>query len=239
MMNKNIIAACALLAFAFPASPLFGEKIVVKQDKDGRIIVSNMYTDNRFELKESKRVQFKSKPGKTSNANSIPSSYLDKIRQLSLKYDIKESLILAVAKAESAFNPFALSPKGAMGIMQLMPCTARQYGVSNAYNVDQNLEAGAKHLKYLYNKYAGALHLTLAAYNAGEEAIEKYDGVPPYPETRTYIKRVMSYMGLKYSGITQKNSSQPKIYKIVTDEGRIIITDTKPYNIRGQISVIN
>ncbi|HLP57936.1 MAG TPA: lytic transglycosylase domain-containing protein [Candidatus Deferrimicrobium sp.] len=237
-MKKNIFAASVILiAIALPASNLFGEKILVKQDKDGRIIVSNIYTDNRFVLKDSQRIQFKSSV-KTSRSTKIPSLYLDKIKQLSRKYDITESLILAVAKAESSFNPFALSPKGAMGIMQLMPGTARQYGVSNAYNVDQNLEAGARHLKYLYNKYDGALHLTLAAYNAGEEAIAKYDGVPPYEETRTYVKRVMKYMGLTYSGLT-KNNSHPKIYKIVTAEGRIIITDTKPFNVRGQVSVIN
>jgi len=234
MIRKKLFAACVfLLAITLPALPTFAEKILVKQDKDGKIIVSNIYTDNRFTLKESKRVQFKS-----SGSTEVPSHYLDKIKKLARKYDIKETLILAVAKAESSFNPFAVSHKGAVGIMQLMPGTARQYGVFNRYNVDQNLEAGARHLKYLYNKYDGALHLTLAAYNAGEEAVEKYGGVPPYEETRTYIKRVMGYMGLKYNGDT-KYVSHPKIYKIVTNDGRIIITDSKPYDISGQVSVIN
>ncbi len=234
MIRKKIIAVCGfLLALTLPALPTSAEKILVKQDKNGKIIVSNIYTDNRFTLKESKRVQYKS-----SGTTEVPSNYLDKIKKLARKYDLKETLILAVAKAESSFNPFAVSHKGAVGIMQLMPITARQYGVFNRYNVDQNLEAGAQHLKYLFNKYDGALHLTLAAYNAGEEAVEKYGGVPPYEETRTYIKRVMNFMGLTYNGDT-RYISHPKIYKIITNDGRIIITDSKPYDVSGQVSVIN
>lgn len=234
MIRKKLIAVSVfLLVITLPALPTSAEKILVKQDKDGKIVVSNIVTDNRFVLKESKRVQFKS-----SGTTEVPSHYLDKIKRLARKYDIKETLILAVAKAESSFNPFAVSHKGAVGLMQLMPDTARQYGVFNRYNADQNLDAGARHLKYLYNKYDGALHLTLAAYNAGEEAVEKYGGVPPYEETRTYIKRVMKFMGLTYNGDT-KYVSHPKIYKIVTNDGRIIITDSKPYDVSGQVSVIN
>lgn len=234
MIRKKTIAACIfLLALTLPAIPSSSEKILVKQDKDGRIVVSNIAADNRFVLKESKRVEFKS-----SGSTEVPSGYLAKIKKLARKYDIKETLILAVAKAESSFNPFAVSHKGAVGIMQLMPDTAKQYGVFNRYNADQNLDAGARHLKYLYEKYDGALHLTLAAYNAGEEAVAKYGGVPPYEETRTYIKRVMKFMGLTYNGDT-KYVSHPKIYKIITNDGRIIITDSKPYDVTGQISVIN
>lgn len=242
MKRKIVVVGAFWSALALTIIPLFSEKILVKQDKNGKIVVSNISTDNRFTLKDSKRIKFKSFKSSgdfsTHGSVTVPSLYLDKIKKLARKYDLNESLILAVAKAESSFNPFAISPKGAMGIMQLMPGTAQQYGVFNAYNVDQNLEAGAKHLKYLYNKYDGVLHLTLAAYNAGEEAVSKYGGVPPYEETRTYIKRVMGYMGLKYSGATQF-TFHPKIYKIVTNDGRIIITDSKPLNINGQVSVIN
>lgn len=239
-MKRKVVAISAFwTALALTVIPLSAEKILVKQNKDGKIIVSNTNSDNRFTLKDSKRVKVKSSSvSGTYHSATVPSLYLDKIKKLARKYDIKESLILAVAKAESSFNPFAISPKGAMGIMQLMPDTAQQYGVLNAYNVDQNLEAGARHLKYLYNKYDGVIHLTLAAYNAGEEAVAKYGGVPPYKETRMYINRVMTYMGLKYSS-TSQYTLHPKIYKIVTNDGRIIITDSKPFNVNGQISVIN
>ena len=104
-----------------------------------------------------------------------------------------------MAKAESSFNPFAVSPKGAVGIMQLMKDTARQYGVINRYNAQENIEAGVRHLKYLYEKFQGNIPLTLAAYNAGEEAVSKYNGVPPYRETKKYIRRVMSLMGMSYT----------------------------------------
>lgn len=213
--------------------PALAEEIVVRQDKSGKIVVSNSYTNHNFYIKKSKRVRFTN----FSGSSSVPQHYLYKIRKLAKKHGLKESLILAVARAESSFNPYAVSRKGAVGIMQLMPETAQKYGVYNRYNVDLNLEAGIKHLKYLYQKYNKNLPLTLAAYNAGEEAVKKYKGIPPYKETRTYIKRVMKYMGLRYTSLFKPKGRQI-IYRIITDDGRIIITDSKPTNIKGQISII-
>ena len=122
--------------------------------------------------------------------------------------------------------------------MQLMNDTAKQYGVSNRYNIDQNLEAGVKHLKYLYNKYNRRLPLTLAAYNAGEEAVKKYRGIPPFKETRTYIRRVMRYMGLGYSSFFSPRS-RSKIYKYKTKEGKIVISDSIPVKTQGKIEIID
>jgi soluble lytic murein transglycosylase-like protein len=221
------------IAIALTALPAPAEEIVVRQDKDGKIVVSNSYTNHNFYVKKSKRVRFKNSFG----YSSVPQHFLYKIRKLAKKYGLKESLILAVARAESSFNPLAVSRKGAVGIMQLMPETAKKYGVYNRYNVDLNLEAGVRHLKYLYQKYKKSLPLTLAAYNAGEEAVKKYKGVPPYKETRTYIKRVMKYMGLRYTTLFKPKTRQT-IYRIVTSDGRVIITDSKPTNIKGQISII-
>jgi len=227
MRKKVLLTALVFLIFiAVPA------EIVVKQDKDGRILVSNMYT-GRNVVAKSEGVSFEKSPG----TNTIPRHFKIKIKKLSKKYGLKESLIVAVARAESSFNPFAVSRKGAIGIMQLMPDTARQYGVFNRYNVDQNLEAGVKHLKYLHKKYKKNLPLTLAAYNAGEEAVKKFKGIPPYKETRTYIKRVMKYMGLGYTSFFRPKVRQ-KIYKIVTGDGRIIITDQLPSNVKGQVTLI-
>ncbi len=227
-MRKKILLTglVFLIAIAVPA------EIVVKQEKDGRIIISNMHTAHNFAAKF-KGVSIAKSPG----ATTVPRHYLVRIQKLAKKYGVKESLIVAVARAESSFNPFAVSRKGAIGIMQLMPDTARQYGVYNRYNVDQNLEAGVKHLKYLYQKYKKNLPLTLAAYNAGEEAVKKYKGIPPYKETRTYIKRVMKYMGLGYSSFFRPKVRQ-KIYKIVTGDGRIIITDQLPSKVEGQVTLL-
>ena len=208
-------------------------EIVVKQDKDGKIVVSNNLTaHNPYSKTDPVRFEKSAK-----RSSTIPPHYLSKIKKLAQKHEVKEALIVAVARAESSFNPFAVSPKGAVGIMQLMPDTAKKYGVYNRYNAEQNLEGGVKHLKYLSDKYK-SLTLTLAAYNAGEDAVKKYGGVPPYKETRNYIKRVMKFMGLSYNQYFQPQSRQI-IYKIITNDGRIIITDSKPSQVDGKITVIN
>jgi hypothetical protein len=231
-MKKRL--AITALVICSAAAVSLSAQITVKQDKHGRIIVSNMDTASHYKyVDKSRKVRFVKTPG-TIN---VPPYYLTKIRKLAKRYKIKETLILAVAKAESSFNPFAVSHKGAVGIMQLMPDTARRYGVINRYNVDQNLEGGIRHLKYLYDRYKKDLPLTLAAYNAGEEAVKKYKGVPPYKETRNYIKRVMKYMGLSYNN-KFTNKTRQKIYKIVTDDGRVIITDRLPSKINGRVSII-
>lgn len=222
-----------LVLLVLSPRPVLEAEIVVKQDKDGKIIVSNNLTAHN-PYSKTDPVRFE-KPKTLSS--TVPAHYLIKIKKLAQKYEVKEALIVAVARAESSFNPFAVSPKGAVGIMQLMPDTAKKYGVYNRYNADQNLEAGVRHLKYLYNKYKN-ITLTLAAYNAGEDAVKKYSGVPPYKETRDYIKRVMNFMGLSYNQYFKPQSRQI-IYKITTSDGRIIITDSMPSKVDGQITVIN
>ena len=111
----------------------------------------------------------------------------------SKKYDIDESLVKAVIYTESYFNPNATSHKGASGLMQLMPATAEKYGVDDLYNPRQNIVAGIKHLKYLLTLYPKNLKHALAAYNAGEHAVDKYNGIPPYRETQGYVKKVMKH----------------------------------------------
>jgi soluble lytic murein transglycosylase len=98
-----------------------------------------------------------------------------------------------VIKAESDFKVSARSNKGAMGLMQLMPDTARLHNVSDAYNPGENVEGGARHLRMLLDRYQGDLELSLAAYNAGSAAVEKHRGIPPFPETREYVRRVLRF----------------------------------------------
>lgn len=112
----------------------------------------------------------------------------------SKKYDIDESLVKAVIYTESYFNPNATSHKGASGLMQLMPATAEKYGVSDLYNPRQNIIAGIKHLRYLMTLFPGNLKHVIAAYNAGENAVNKYNGIPPYRETQGYVKKVMKHL---------------------------------------------
>lgn len=127
-------------------------------------------------------------------ANIIPSKaqILNVISNISKKHGVDEKLVQALIRQESGFNPNAKSKAGAMGLMQLMPFTARSLGVNDPYNMVQNIEGGVKYLKSMLNKYNGNVILALAAYNAGPGAVDKYDGVPPYPETQNYVKSILA-----------------------------------------------
>jgi len=109
------------------------------------------------------------------------------------KYGVDENLIKAIIRAESGYDPDALSKAGAAGLMQLMPGTARSLGVSDSYNIYQNVDGGTKFIKDMLDKFSGDESLALAAYNAGPGSVAKYGGVPPYEETQNYIPKVLSY----------------------------------------------
>jgi soluble lytic murein transglycosylase-like protein len=120
--------------------------------------------------------------------------YSDLVLSLSKKHDVDWKLVAAVMKAESNFNPRAVSPKGAQGLMQLMPATARLYRVTDPYDPIQNIDAGVRHLKMLMNRFPGKLDLVLAAYNSGERTVNHFKGIPPFDETRSYVKKVLHWM---------------------------------------------
>lgn len=115
------------------------------------------------------------------------------IEEVAIRHHMDPALVKAVVHTESYFNPNATSKTGASGLMQLMPKTARKYGVYDLYSPRQNLEAGVKHLHYLLRRYKNRLSYALAAYNAGERAVRYYNGIPPYRETRRYIRKVIHF----------------------------------------------
>jgi soluble lytic murein transglycosylase-like protein len=119
----------------------------------------------------------------------------DAIETAARKHNVDPNLVRAIIKVESGGNPSAVSRKGAMGLMQLMPATARELKVSNPFDPAQNVDAGVRHLKGLLDNFRGDLNLTLAAYNAGEGAVLRNGGVPPYSETRSYVRRITSLYG--------------------------------------------
>jgi hypothetical protein len=123
-------------------------------------------------------------------ANAIP--FGDIIHEKAQKYDVDPALVAAVMETESRFHEGARSPVGAQGLMQLMPRTGRWLGARNLYDPSQNVDAGVKYLKYLQGRFDGNLKNTIAAYNAGEGNVKRYGGVPPFGETRSYVKKVMS-----------------------------------------------
>ncbi len=231
-MRSKIIILILLNLIISSGTHIFSE-LIIKQARDGRIIVSNR-PDIIFSSKNKMATFIKP----SSPSMSIPLVYMKKISALTEKYGLSKNLVLAIIKAESDFNTYALSKKGAAGLMQLMKKTALQYGVSNRYDAHQNLEAGIKHLKYLYKKYKGNLNLTLAAYNAGETAVNKYGGIPPYRETKNYIRKVRKYMGSPAGQLTF-NPKKTKIFKYYTREGRIVLSDTPPPNAIKRVEIFD
>ena len=122
-------------------------------------------------------------------------AYRDLIKQAAERYALPITLIEAVIRVESNFDPRAISSKGAQGLMQLMPGTALLLGIHDVFDVAQNIDGGARHLRALVDRYAGNLAVALAAYNAGAEAVTRHGGIPPFAETRAYIDRVLRLAG--------------------------------------------
>ncbi len=132
-----------------------------------------------------------SAPSEGSSAPGSRRAFESLARELAPRYGLDPELVVAVIAAESGFRSDAVSPRGATGLMQLMPQTARRFGVRNSYHPVQNLRGGMSYLRWLLSYFRGDVRLALAAYNAGERAVERHLGVPPYAETRDYVRRVM------------------------------------------------
>jgi soluble lytic murein transglycosylase len=177
-------------------------------DREGVIHYTNVPQSNDYE-----KVLSEDKTGSDKDYNYI-------INKKSMKYKIEPSIIKAVITAESNWDHRAISNKGAMGLMQLMPDTARDMQISNPYDPEQNIEAGTRYLRFLLNKFDGDLNLALAAYNAGPGKVEKSGGIPPFRETKKYVRKVIS--------ISEDASKSVKIYKITYNDGTVLYTNTPP-----------
>ena len=133
-------------------------------------------------------------PVRTVSPNTLSRRELDRIiRQVARRHGLEAELVRSIIRAESNFNPLAVSEKGASGLMQLMPATATAYRVKDVFDAEENVEAGVRYLKHLMGEFNPSLELVLAAYNAGPTAVRNYQGIPPFAETRDYIHRVLQY----------------------------------------------
>ncbi len=169
--------------------------VYVYKDKQGVLTFTNVPTHAGY-----RRILHESS-GRLSGPTSF-TNYDELIRSASDRYSIDADLIRAVIKTESDFDSTARSNKGAMGLMQLMPDTARLHNVADAYNPIDNIEGGVRHLKLLLSRYQGDLKLSLAAYNAGINAVEKFGGIPPFAETQEYVRRVLQqYQAYRANGL--------------------------------------
>lgn len=135
-------------------------------------------------------------------------------------------LVKAVIQMESGWNPLALSKKGAMGLMQLMPQTANELGVKDPYDIEENLNGGTRYLRHLLDRF-GDVELALAAYNAGPRVVERYKGIPPYPETRSYVRSILYQYTGDSSAPLDRGSS--KIYRVILEDGTVLFTNSPVY----------
>ena len=165
------------------------------EDEKGVIHFTNCPRDPKFKLYIRESKEDVGDENHSSSVSSIkdPSQYDSLISELSKKYQVDFALIKAMIRAESGFNPLAVSRKGARGLMQLMPETALRMNVSNIFNPRENVEGGVRYFKYLLSLFNNDLRLSLAAYNAGENVVAELRSIPPYRETVDYVKKVLSY----------------------------------------------
>ncbi len=191
MASTRMAVVSAITAIVFSGVGFAGDTLYYKHE-DGAIVFTNI-----------RQSGLRPVPGFSGRrhvvaARPLPATAHDRfIEYLATETGVSADLIKAVAMVESGFDVRARSPKGALGLMQLMPDVARKYGVRDAYDPHENLRAGATHLSSLLDRYDGDLTLTLAAYNAGPGAVKRYRGVPPYRETRNYIRKVQDLLGGK------------------------------------------
>jgi soluble lytic murein transglycosylase-like protein len=220
MSAKTVIAAALLLALARPAHA----QIYTWRDASGTLVLSNVpqggAAPKSYPVPSSKgvRATVYVPPDRSRQFDPI-------IRRHAEQHGIRAALVKAVVQVESAFNPGAVSPKGAMGLMQLMPATAEELGVGNPFNPEENIRGGVRYLRLLLDRYDNNEELALAAYNAGPGAVDKYgETVPPYRETRAYVSKITRLVQpIKMAGTT--------IYKVTeVIDGREVVkyTDTKP-----------
>jgi hypothetical protein len=233
----------SLLVLVFSLSGTAWSDIYRYTDENGVVC----YTDAPFG-KKTELVLRENRPDEKQTLSlkqpAVHSDYSHYVQKAASKYDIDSALINAVIKTESNGNHRAISRKGAIGLMQLMPGTANDMNVRNPFNPEENIEGGTKYLRTMIEKFKGDLTLALAAYNAGPATVEKYRRVPPISETRDYVRKVYAlYKGRQSyatTGTPLKNeppaqAKQAPIYKVTLDDGTILFTNatlSKPNKLR-------
>ena len=208
------------------------------REHDGRVVFVNEPPGETYTPAAEPAAPASTTPDATNHQNQtaenggtrsvFQSAWDEMIHAAAKRHDIDPALVRAVVKVESNFNPFAVSSRGAKGLMQLVPATARRFGVKNLFDPKANLDGGVRYLKYLMTLFAGDLRLSLAAYNAGENAVDRHSGVPPFPETQDYLRRISEIYPLSAASRSVANSGMAStaIGKYVDNDGVVHFSNT-------------
>jgi hypothetical protein len=195
---------------------------------DGTVHFTNAPNDPQYRRMSGHRGTPVPPPRATAAVLTPGVALTDIIRGAAQRHGVSEHLIAAVIRVESGFNVRAVSRKGARGLMQLMPETAAILGVRDSFDPMENIDGGVRHLRGLLDRFGNDLPLVLAAYNAGENAVNTYRGIPPYPETQSYVGRIMSILGGD-AGIGVPLAT----YRFVATDGALVYTNIPPRGIRS------
>jgi soluble lytic murein transglycosylase-like protein len=224
------LAAGCLCAASLPDTT-HTVKTVVRADASGRLVRSTVIPARvvHENVIVAKPVALEPPPESEPAPAAPPRTFREAVDRIAQRNNLSPLLVHSVIKVESNYKPNAISPKGAQGLMQLIPSTARRFGVSNAFNPVENVEGGARYLRYLVELYKGDFKLALAAYNAGEGAVARHGGVPPYPETVNYLQQVGKRLveaqqqkkKIEVKPEPAKPATQPKIVEIVEPDGKV------------------
>ena len=232
-----VILSGAVLLIAMQTAPVSAEdKIKPFVDSFGRVVYTNLATENTPAAMEPVVAATKNGP-----VEEMPVSLKTLVETISANHGVDPALVKAVMKTESNFNRFAVSNKGALGLMQLIPSTGRRYGVRDFFDPQQNIDGGVRHLKFLLNKFKGNLDLSLAAYNAGENLVERLGRIPSIPETANYVRKIRAMYKTKSTPVvasalptaTMAAASvpeTPQIFKTVDARGIVHFSNIEPPN---------
>ena len=201
------------------------------EDDTGTVHFTNVPSDPRYRFYRADREPVPATTARSGAPRLSLAAFADAIRSAAQRYQVDQRLVEAVILTESAGDPGAISPKGAQGLMQLMPARAAALGVRDAFNPIENLDGGVRHLRDLLRTFGGDVTLALAAYNAGEGAVRSYRGVPPYPETQAYVRRIRSlYDGAGSLTATAAAvlSAPQQVYRRVQPDGTVVFTNLPP-----------
>jgi len=220
-MATRAVLVVAMLVAAPPVIPPASAGAARLIDGDGIVHFTNVPEDPRY-----RRMRGTSGTvlGWSSKSDLPWGLYAKDIREISLQHDVDPVLVQAVVRVESAFNPSAVSRKGAGGLMQLMPGTASALGVLNRFDPRENIRGGVRHLRYLLDHYRGNVAMAVAAYNAGEGAVDFHRGIPPYPETEQYVQRVLRQAGM----VEARGRSPQGIYRYPGPDNSLIYSNLPP-----------